>query len=271
MKNILLLTGIILFGLSCQAQLEAGVFGGGTFYMGDINPSTPFMQTNVAYGVLARYNINPRWAGRVNLYQGVITGDDKIAGFLPDRSLDFKSGITELAGVMEFHFLPYYNGSLKNYWTPYIFAGAALLYQRPQRDERDLRDFGTEGQQLATYINEVRKEYSYFVLSIPFGVGVKYSFSEKIAATVEWGMRKAYSDYLDDISTTYYIDARNLEPGDPDYNTIVYSDPNLDHDALMQRGNSKTNDWYSFAGITLTYYIDMTNRNKCSSFQEKYQ
>ncbi|MCD4695738.1 MAG: DUF6089 family protein [Bacteroidales bacterium] len=271
MKKIVVLAGIILLGITCNAQLEVGIFAGGSFYMGDINPSVPFQQTNVAYGVLARYNLNSRWAARISGYQGVIAGDDKSSGFLPDRSLSFKSGINELAGVMEFHFLPYFNGSIKNYWTPYIFAGTALLYHRPQREEQDLRDYGTEGQHLSTYIDETRDEYSYFVLSIPFGVGVKYSFSNKIAASLEWGMRKAFTDYLDDISTTYYRDARNLEPGDPDYNTIVFSDPNLDHDAMMQRGNSKTNDWYSFAGLTLTYYIDMRNKNKCSSFQDKYE
>ncbi|MEZ5084036.1 MAG: DUF6089 family protein [Bacteroidales bacterium] len=266
---VLLLFGLL--GLAGKGQMEIGLFAGGSFYMGDINPSIPFLETNVAYGVAVRYNLSNRWAFRMTGLQGTITGDDNNLNFLPERSLSFKSGITELAGVMEFHFLPYFNGSLKNYWTPYIFGGAAMVYHRPERNERDLRDFGTEGQFQSANIGENRDEYSYYVFSIPFGVGVKYSFSKRIGASIEWGMRKAFTDYLDDVSKTYYIDARPIDPGDPNFTTVYYSDPNMDHDALMQRGNSKSNDWYSFAGITITYFIDMRNKNKCSSYQDKYQ
>lgn len=270
MRKYTLLVFFGFLGFAGMAQLEIGLFAGGSYYMGDINPNTPFLETNLAYGLSGRYNLTNRWAFKLTGYQGVITGDDNNSNFLPERSLSFKSGIKELAGVMEFHFLPYYNGSLKNYWTPYIFGGAAILYHRPQRNERDLRDFGTEGQYQSAYIGENRDDYSYYAFSIPFGIGVKYSFSQRIAMAIDWGMRKAFTDYLDDVSTTYYIDARNIDPGDPNYNTVSYSDPNMNHDALMQRGNSKTNDWYSFAGITLSYYIDMRNKNKCSSYQNKY-
>jgi len=271
MKKVILLAIITLVALTGKAQLEVGVFAGSSFYMGDLNPNIPFLQSDAAYGVLARYNINSRWAAKINAYQGVIRGDDNVSNFLPDRNLSFKSGINELGGTIEFHFLPYFNGSMKSYWTPYLFGGVALLYHRPQRNETDLRDYGTEGQydpgDIPLYLNITREQYSYYVFSIPFGVGVKYSFSEKISASLEWGMRKAFSDYLDDVSTTYYVNAKTLGPDevDPD---VLYSDPNLNHDALMQRGNSKTNDWYSFAGLTITYYIDMRNRNKCSDFQE---
>ncbi|MEZ5146311.1 MAG: hypothetical protein R2759_04285 [Bacteroidales bacterium] len=44
--------------------------------------------------------------------------------------------------------------------------------------------------------------------------------------------------------------------------------PNRNHDPWMQRGNSSTTDWYSFAGITLTYYIDLRNKNRCSDFED---
>ncbi|MCB0804772.1 MAG: hypothetical protein KDC05_03185 [Bacteroidales bacterium] len=274
MRNLLIILLLGFMSITVRGQLEVGLFGGGSFYMGDLNPSVPFLQTNPAIGLLARYNLNSRWVARLSGYQGVLTGDDDVSGFLPQRSLSFRSGITELAGIMEFHFLPYYNGSMKEYWTPYLFGGAAMLYHRPQRNEQDLRDFGTEGQndrgQLP--ITEARDRYSYFAFSIPFGMGIKYSFSKRISATIEWGMRKTFVDYIDDVSTTYYLDA--LDNPDVIDNTnredALYSDPLLEHNALMQRGNSKTTDWYSFAGLTLTYYIDMINRNKCSDFEERY-
>ena len=111
--------------------------------------------------------------------------------------------------------LPYFTGSLKNYFTPYIFGGAALLYHRPQIGNLDLRDYRTEN----TY-------YSYYAFSIPFGMGVKYSFSKRIATTLEWGMRKTFTDYIDDISTTYYIDRIKLdELSDEELESLRFSDP----------------------------------------------
>ncbi|MBM3436337.1 MAG: hypothetical protein FJY07_09010 [Bacteroidetes bacterium] len=251
--------------------MEIGVFAGGSYYMGDLNPNVPFLQTNLAYGALVRYATSSRWAVRVNLYKGILAGDDTKSNFLPERSLKFNSSIWEMGGVGEFNFLPYFTGSMKNYFTPYLFGGAALLYHRPKVGRLDLRDFNTEGQEYATLIYPMdpnERKYSYFSFSIPFGVGVKYSFSKRIAATIEWGMRKTFTDYIDDVSTTYYFDTSNpdLEPPED----LEYSDPNLNHDAKMQRGNSQNDDWYSFAGLTLTYYINMKDRNKCSDFENKY-
>lgn len=174
---------------------------------------------------------------------------------------------------MEFNFLPFYNGSMKNYWTPYLFVGAGMLHHKPELNEAPLKDYGTEGQNQSGDLpaGVTRDSYSNYVFTMPFGVGVKYSFSKHVAASLEWGMRKTFTDYLDDVSTTYYLNSSDFDPDDPNYDNIEYSDPNMEHEALMQRGNSKTNDWYSIFGVTLTYHINLTNRNKCSDFQSKYQ
>lgn len=273
MRKATVIIVLLLATLSTQAQLEVGLFAGTSYYMGDLNPTTPFLQPDLAYGLLARYNLSSRWAAKINFYQGSIRGDDDISNFWPDRNLSFESNITELAGTMEFHFLPYFNGSMKSYWTPYLFAGIGTLYFRPERDGEALRDYGTEGQNNTNFLippDTERPEYSYYTVTIPFGVGVKYSFSKKISASLEWGMRKTFTDYIDDVSTTYYISADQVTPGTEEYESLLISDPNLTHEANMQRGNSKTNDWYSFAGLTLTYYFDLRNRNKCSEFQQGY-
>jgi hypothetical protein len=259
MKKIILIIFLLISTQLTFAQLELGVFAGGSFYMGDINPNIPFLQTNIAYGLMGRFPLDSRWALKLNLYKGILEGNDEIAEYKSDRGLKFTSSIWELGGVAEFNFLPYFTGSMKNYFTPYIFGGAALLYHRPQIGNLDLRDYRTEN----TY-------YSYYAFSIPFGMGIKYSFSKRIAATLEWGMRKTYTDFIDDISTTYYLDPNSNDLSEEDLESLRYSDPGLDHLPDMQRGNSKTNDWYSFAGLTLTYNINMKNRNKCSEYEEGY-
>ena len=255
MRKIIIVISILIAGMGAKAQLEVGLFAGTSYYMGDMNPTTPFLQSDLAYGFLARYNLSSRWAMRLNVFQGTIHGDDELSGFWPDRELTFTSGITELGGTMEFHFLPYFNGSLRSYWTPYLFAGAAIVYHRPQRNDNDLRDYGTEGQYNTLYLippDTDRPEYSYYSFAIPFGMGLKYSFSKRISASLEWGMRKTFTDYLDDVSTTYYISVALVSPGSQDYEDLLYSDPTLSHQPNMQRGNSTTDDWYAFAGLTVT-------------------
>ncbi len=259
MKKLLLIGSFLISTFILQAQLEVGVFAGGSFYMGDINPNKPFLQTNVAYGVLGRYPLNSRWALKVNLYKGILNGNDNIAKYNEERALEFTSSIWELAGVAEFNFLPYFTGSMKNYFTPYIFGGVGTLYHRPKIGNISLRDYRTEN----TY-------YSYYTIVLPFGIGVKYSFSKRIAASLEWGMRKTFTDYIDDISTTYYLNPAEVEPGTEDAESLSFSDPGKNHLPGMQRGNSETNDWYSFAGITITYNINIRNRNKCSEYEERY-
>jgi len=258
MKKIILIFCLLFTSTLTFAQLEIGFFGGGSFYMGDINPNKPFLQSSIAYGVLGRYPLNSRWAVKLNLYKGILNGSDHVAKYNEERSLEFTSSIWELGGVTEFNFLPYFTGSMKNYFTPYIFGGAAVLYHRPQVGNLDLRDYRTEN----TY-------YSYYAFTIPFGMGVKYSFSKRIAATLEWGMRKTFTDYIDDVSTTYYLNPDEVQPGTEDYESLTYSDPNRNHLEGMQRGSSQTMDWYSFFGLTLTYNINMTNRNKCSEYEER--
>ena len=68
---------------------------------------------------------------------------------------------------------------------------------------------------------------------------------------IEAGFRKTFTDYLDDVSTTY--------PGgnllDMTNEAIYMSDPLGTHSKNMERGNPDKKDWYAFAGITLSFRL----------------
>ena len=81
MKDKLLgLSVFILLALPLSAQeaeeynMEIGAWGGGCFYMGDANVTTPFKSMAETAGILARYNINPRMVVKGGLGYGHITG-----------------------------------------------------------------------------------------------------------------------------------------------------------------------------------------------------
>ncbi|MFH1298035.1 MAG: DUF6089 family protein [Bacteroidota bacterium] len=248
----------VFFVSAGSAQdMEIGIFGGGSYYLGDVNPSNHFKGTQVAYGVLARYNFDSRWAVKLSGTRGKVTGNSAGTWFLPDRNLQFESPVTDISAVAEFNFLSYFTGSRRNFITPYVFAGVGMFFFKPTSGGVELQPLGTEGQQVGY---DGRKPYSLTGFNIPFGLGVKVGISRKIGIALFWEMHKTFSDYLDDISTTYYLDGASIDPNDPEQ---YLSDPTMGYLPGMQRGNSRDQDWYSFYGITITYKFAVDQSKRC--------
>lgn len=241
-------------------DMEAGVFGGGSYYLGDINPGLHFKEIKPAYGLLARFNQNMRLSGRLSVMFGEIAGADSKVNYVEDRDLKFNSKITDITAVAEFNFLNYFTGSSRNYVSPYIFGGISFFMFNPKADGVELQSIGTEGQLIGF---DGRKQYSKFSVALPFGIGVKYSLTDRIGLNFEWGVRKTFTDYLDDISKTYYLTGSDINP----QNTGQYlSDPTMRKDPGMQRGNPKNKDWYFITGLSLTYRFDLFGRKKCLKY-----
>ena len=84
----------------------------------------------------------------------------------------------------------------------------------------DLQPLGTEGQGTTAYPD--RKKYSRTQIAIPMGGGVKISLNDNLNIAFSFSARKTYTDYLDDVSTTYpgtptEFGASNIEMSDPTY------------------------------------------------------
>lgn len=252
--QIVIISAIIMvlpLNSSAQTTLEVGAFAGGSYYLGDINPALHFNQTQLAYGGVARYNINNRWAVKASFYHGKVKGDDTKTNAIANRDLNFLTRINDISVVAEFNWFEYFTGSTKSYFTPYIFAGISYFMFKPETISGvDLQSLGTEGQNDGF---DGRSPYSKSSFALPFGFGFKYSVNKRIGLAFEWGMRKTITDYIDDVSTTY---AEN-----PD----LIADPTQSHTAGMQRGDSSKNDWYNYTGITLTYKFNLYDKTKCNN------
>lgn len=243
-----------------KKSAEIGVFIGGSYYIGDLNPLGHLNQfTKPAGGIVFRYNFNTRLAVRGNFLVGSVEAYDSFSNSsaAQQRNLTFKSPIQELSAQLEFNFLDYQIGNEKRKFSPYIFLGIAGFKFNPQGDLNGdwvaLQPLGTEGQGLEG--GATRKKYKLIQLSIPFGVGVKANLSKNIGISFEWGMRKTFTDYLDDVSKKYYdpLLLAYYRGG----TSAVMSDRSIGTDAAYgntgrQRGNPTTKDWYSFVGIALT-------------------
>ncbi|MFL5764540.1 MAG: DUF6089 family protein [Bacteroidia bacterium] len=268
-KQLFILSVILLCAFTVFAQskrrksAEIGVFLGGSYYIGDLNPLVHFNQfTKPAGGIVFRYNLNLRTSVRANFLRGSVEAHDSFSpnDAAQQRNLSFRSPITELSVQGEFNFLDYQIGNEKRKFSPYIFLGIAMFKFDPQGmlngDWVRLQPLGTEGQGLDG--GATKKKYKLTQVSIPFGVGARANLSKNIGISFEWGMRKTFTDYLDDCSKRYYDPVKLAAARGA--TAAVMSDPSIGTDPSYlnsgrQRGNPTNKDWYSFAGIALTFRL----------------
>ncbi len=269
-KSVLLLvmTGIIFpLVLHAQNTLEAGLSGGYSYYNGDIVPSAPFVMPKPAYGAVVRYNFGDRWTAKITYTHAKVAGDDTKTEAVKNRNLNFITTIDDISVTGEFNFMKYSTGSSRHKFTPYITAGAGFFFFKPTTKYNgrvyDLRSLGTEGQNIGY---DGRKPYKKYNFAAIFGLGFKYSLGKRFGLSAEWRMHKTFTDYLDDVSKTYYLDGSLMNPGKltpAEY----FSDPTLSHKPGEQRGNSGTNDWFSVASLSVTYKIEFNNKKGCKNLQ----
>ena len=245
-------------------KLHADLFGGVATYQGELEQKRfSIKQSRPAVGIGASYDITDKFIARTGFTYGVVEGNDKNnvgAKGTALRNLSFKSAITELHLGLEYNLFKLEGKSL----TPYIFAGVAGYHFNPYtKDEVGnkvfLKPLSTEGQGLEAYPD--RKNYKLTQLALPFGGGIKFKVSEDIQIGLELGLRKLFTDYLDDVSDTY-VDAAILQAargsqavqlafrGDDINPASTYPG------AGAQRGNPKTKDWYYFSGLRISKLLN---------------
>ncbi len=250
-KIILILLIITVYGnANAQQYAEIGIFGGGSYYLGELNPGKQFLLIKPAFGAFVRHNFNERLAIRGGFTYGTLKGDDYKSKVNPNRGLNFTSPVSDISATFEINFFEYFIGSQRHFVTPYMFAGASAFMFNPKATYNDetyiLHDLNTEN---------LDKRYSRTQFAIPFGIGVKYSLSRFMGLSASWTMNKTFTDYIDDISTTYIFNADNSRP--------TPSDPTGLHEEGMQRGDPSYNDWYSFIGVSLSIRVNYLKKERC--------
>ena len=236
-----------------QTNQELGFLTGVSYYYGDLNNA----HFRVAGGITYRTNFDRRFSFKSSaLYSNVYADDASSSDQIKvNRNLHFKSDIIELSGQIEFNFLPYEKGNSLYPWSPFVFTGVSIFNYNPKAEASngqwyELQPLGTEGQE--TTLRPYLKKYSLTQFSIPFGGGIKFSVNKNFNIILEYGLRKTFTDYIDDVSTTYAG-----IPAEFDNVTIELADRSLDgpKQAGEERGVSTNNDWYSFSGITISFTI----------------
>ncbi len=267
MRQLLTPFLILFLFAPLRAQVnEVGLTGGVTYYIGDLNPTRHYPEDmKPAGGLVSRHTHNDRYALRFQGLYGVLEAfDSKSDDPLQQmRNLHFRSRLFEGAVLFEVNFFKYRGrGKLAKRWTPFMFAGLCYFRASPQTllndTWYDLQPLGTEGQ--GTSARPGSEPYSIDQIAIPFGAGLKFNLSEKLDLQIEWGLRRTYTDHIDDVSGTYVDHDLLMSEAGP--LTAILADRSGLNDpqtgfsnAGRMRGNSNTRDWYQYTGLTLTYII----------------
>lgn len=256
--------------ISYSQKSELGIMLGAMYYIGDLNPSRQFAMAMPGAGVVYRYNFNFRWSVKANALFGFVRADDRITNpSKKERNLSFKSPLFEFSPQVELNFFRFQTGHKKYKFSPYLFGGICLFYFNPQAKYSDkwynLQPLGTEGQGTTQYPD--RKPYSLVSFGVPFGLGIKYSPAKNFNIGIEWGMRKTFTDYLDDVSKTY-VDPDILRSQKSEIAAELSDRSEVKHLPGSQRGNSKNKDWYSFASLNISFKIDFADKS-CPAYPKK--
>lgn len=164
-----------------------------------------------------RYKISQYVSAKTGFSFGEVAGDDRFTKepFRNNRNIHFRSPIVEWATQVEVSWMKESIGSRYKIRRVrgrgrkgsqvyvYGFAGVALLYMNPMAQYggkwHSLKPLHTEGQGFVPS----RQEYSLWQFTIPFGIGMKYTIDKKSSIGLEYGLRKTFTDYIDDTSTSY--------------------------------------------------------------------
>jgi hypothetical protein len=189
---------------------EVGFGIGGLTYTGELERGYNFLNNRPAATVFYRVNLNEGLALKFPITFGLLRDSDNnpTDPFASQRNASMNIFLMEGSLQFEYNFLKF-RDNIYQRWSPYFFGGIGLFL------------FSGEGERTTQYSN--------IQVALPFGMGIKYIMNPRWVVGVEFGFRKTFFDYLD-----------NISEGDPTLKNYQY-------------GNQLENDWYYFLGITLSY------------------
>ena len=301
-----------LNSVNAQYNLDYGGIAGVSNYLGEIGgtkkpgkgtPRKNFIadmrldQTKFAVGGWVRYKVHPLVSAKANLTFIRIGAVDSTSDYVNrrGRNLSFRNDIYEFTVQAEYNFYTVHNisprGRMVIDFGAYGFLGGGMFYHNPKAfylgKWEALQPLGTEGQGIDCVTTTDKKgnvtalkKYKRLQGVLSGGLGFHYTFKRKWRIGWELGVRKTFTDYLDDVSTRF-VDPDLLDDGTPEgAMAAALSNRSQDAEDMTEgeltafnyrpgtiRGNPEKKDWYMFTVVTVGYVV----RGKGSFYKQKYQ
>jgi hypothetical protein len=229
-----------------------------------------FSLTKPAASFGYKYYLAKPLALRVAGTYGVLSGNDNLTTeeFRQNRNLNFKSNVYEGQLCLEFQItqeLPGHiydlrgvKGMAPSRLGTYVFAGVGVFHFNPKAALLgkwvELQPLGTEGQGLPGG----PEEYKLTQICIPMGFGIRKALNKTMTVGLELQYTKTFTDYIDDVSGSYYDKTALTEAHGP--LAAYFADPSLGKvpgqtATGQQRGYPDHNDGYLFLKAELHYKL----------------
>ena len=229
---------LLAVGVHSQDRMEIGLMGGVGYYLGDLNPSQQFKNPGPSVAGIVRYVVTDRAAvkvtGGVTMISGSYgeksldrysptevvphigaMGEDETEVIRPGE-MEFKNTIVDICAMGELNFMSFDHIFRKDQtkFTPYLTLGLGASSYLAERDGAKKR---------------------VFVLSLPFGAGIRWKVTKALRIGAEWTFHKTMAD-----------DLEYVEPGERPFDA---SDPYKNNVHVMTHNN----DWYSALRVMVTF------------------
>jgi opacity protein-like surface antigen len=230
-------------------------------YNGDLKAhSITLSQTKLMGSLGVQYDLTEHLTARSYFTLTSLKADDKMGtASMQQRNLNFQTKLFDWELSAQYHLF-----SLNNrWWTPYLFAGIGLYHFNPYtKDESGgkvfLKPLSTEGQGFRSGF----ADYKLTSFSLPMGMGLSYALNEDMRLGLEFGYRKIFTDYLDDVSNSYADKTQLLNTRGQTAVDLAWRADEINATpypvAGTGRGNPNQKDGYYFIAITYTirYFFD---------------
>lgn len=256
-----------------RSLIAVGGLGTST-YFGELANPGDYIDAKPTLNVGLQYYLNNRIALRSEITWYTLQGDDSKADIESGRwkrNLSFTSSNFEVNATAIFNFFPqgkrfYQRPSLNIYG----FAGFGITYFNPKADYQGSK---VALQPLKTEL----VKYSRIAPVIPYGIGARFKAGPFFNISIEGGLRKTFTDYMDDVSTVHVDQslfndpiAAALSDRRPEIGLPLASVGDI-------RGNPDAKDSYMLFTVKVEYYLPdgilfsgnkqkKINRKKRSSF-----
>jgi hypothetical protein len=229
-------------------------------YKGDLKENISLSQIKLMGSIGARYDLSEHVTARTYFTLTSLKADDKKgAATKQPRNLNFQTKLFDWELSAQYNLF-----SLNDrWWTPYVFAGIGIYHFKPYTTDADdnkvyLQGLSTEGQGFTDGV----KEYKLTQFSIPLGIGIDYPLNEDMRLGLEFGYRKTFTDYLDDVSGRYVDEQRLLNARGATAAALAWRGDEVGAGSYPAagtlRGTSNKKDGYYYIAVTYTvrYFFD---------------
>ena len=225
MKSLYFLFLFLLgLNLSFSQTYEIGPIFGNTTFIGDVGATKVIGYDNyfdtekLSYGLLFRWNRSKRHSFRFSYMRFNTFGRDSDSAIQErqQRNLEFSTSIDEISLGLEFTFWEWdLHSSKRPQFVPYLSTGVAYFFT----------------DHYARAGNELVESGDLNSFAIPLTIGAKTTIGRRFVLSTEFSARYTFTDNMDGSAPSELDNAGGLQAF----------------------GNPNSNDWYIFAGISLTY------------------